>query len=181
MRTPVYIAAVALLASCATTSRLTEQVIKTEVEKHQVGFPSTIRTFALYTGTANDGTSAVEITGFKYDGKKGMVIAAEDRFSRRMRSTGEILPSHKVHYVILDQTHCETFIMWETELAAKIKADQRGLQFGEAVYHDYMIAPELFISYRYGNGATFSMWLDGVKFTVDASALINRMLRFTAW
>jgi hypothetical protein len=174
-----------LVSSCTQTRSLTEQYIKTEVEQHEPRARSSIRTYSIYKSPVSSTTTKyVELTGYKYNGVKGMVLGA-DRYTRyRAKLTGMPVAGIEVTYVILTEAECQAMLDFEPVIRAALKSAPRG-GAGEEVYEDYTVKEGVFISYRKYVGMSsptkIDLWIDGHKYTLPANTFLKKLRKFMAY
>jgi len=160
---------------------ITEQYIKTSIEEHAPESLSTIRTYTIYRGIQTTATSRyVELTGYKYKGRKGLVIGADRYYRTTARMTGYPVDVAAITYVEL--TEAETRAMLEniSVIRSELKGDKALMN--EEVYHDYAVNGDVFISVRRSASTSGSysvyLWIRGEKYTLPASTLPKQLKRF---
>jgi len=90
-----------LLSGCLTTSYLTEQHIKTTIETHEENTFSTIKLFTLFQGKPKVGNGNLELTGYKWQDKKGLVISIEKKTISKSALRGLLVAESIFHYIEL--------------------------------------------------------------------------------
>lgn len=170
---------VATLTGCATTRGITEQYIKTELEEHEPGEYSEIRTFPIYQSSASSAaTQYLELTGYKYKGAKGLVVGADKYFRQRPKFVGDQSAVAKINYVPLTDAQAQKLASVVDELLNKLRSN-KATTGSEEMYQDYTITPELFVSYKRSRvGMIPSLWVNGMKFPFTKEKFLNKMKRF---
>jgi hypothetical protein len=177
--------------SCMPPTRLgsssIETYLKTSVEKHTGGEFSSIKLMAIYNGLCFNGRS-IELTGFKYNNKKGMVLAGSNNPSPQQgtqQAKPEAVKTEGI-LVVIDEIEARMILDNYKKLLEKIKADKPG--FKETVFQDFTVNDELFISYcrtysafQGTSGTYVDLWIKGNKFTMYSVEFIKRMEEFIAY
>lgn len=167
---------------CSQTRSLTEEYIKTKVESHEPETHGSIRTYTIFKSMA--GTSSpryIELTGYKYNGVKGMVIGADRYFKLREKTFGLTTVGTEVMYVQLSEAECRTMFEKQPELKSLSQKSPRVIMSEEA-YQDYTVNDRVFMSYRKAAGsssaAKLDIWVDGHKFTMSTMKFVKKMGKF---
>jgi hypothetical protein len=174
--------------SCMPTAHITaqsqeptESFIKNYVEKHEPGEFSTLKTCQLFiTPTLNGGY--LELTAYKYNSKKALVISASENFSQPAQGQPKTIQGKTV-FIQLSIEQAKAISDNYQALISRINEAQPILN--ETVYHDYTASSELFISYR-RSYSTFAkqaanyvdLWINGNKFTVHSSEIMKKIDAF---
>jgi hypothetical protein len=128
----------------------------------------------------NSGTTRIELTGYKYNGKKGLVIGADRYYTIRYKYSGNVVRVlDDIDYVHVSEEQCNGILAKISELETKIKAEKPVTD--ETVYWDYMVNDELILSFAKGNGASLSLthiWIKGEKYSVPKTALVSKLKTF---
>src|ERR1041385_607190 len=122
------------LFSCMETRYMTEQYIKTEIEKHKVNDFSSIKLYSIYQSGIVNGTY-LEFTGYKYKSEKGLVIAADRYYLARQRFRGDITRFAEVTYIQLNSEQCQAILDNYETLEEKIGKSNPASN--EEVYQDF--------------------------------------------
>lgn len=178
----IIIPVVLFATGCIQTRSLTEEFIKTKVEDHVPGTNSTIRTYAIYQSPAGSSTEDyIELTGYKYNGVKGMVVGADRYYRYRAKLTGLPVEGADVSYVLLSETECRTMLEKEPVIWTLLREAPRAFN-SEVAYQDYTVNDRVFMSYRKGAGQSSSsyigIWVDGHKYNMPSQAFTRMMRKF---
>lgn len=170
-------------SSCLQTRYITEQYIKTKVENHIEGEISSIKAYSIYKGASTNGKSYMEMTGYKYKDKKGLVIGADKYYLARPKYQGERFIIPEIKYVELSLEQCQKLIDNVKLLKDELKSEKT--MFNEEVYQDYTVSKNLFISFKKSKGQSafknLNVWLDGDKFIISTSLfikVINKLINY---
>lgn len=179
---PLFLLAMMLWTGCMQTRYITEQYIKTKIETHTPGTTSSIRTYSIFKSTASSSTSHyLELTGFKYNGTKGLVIGADRYYDQRAKLTGLPLATAEITYIVLDEVQCKALLDSEPLLRAELKKVDRP-EASEEIYQDYTIVDDLFISYKRSmsnsNTSHLNVWIDGEKYNISSRTFIRKLKKF---
>lgn len=181
-----YLCAFTLLSTgCSMKTRpLTEWYIKTQIEMHEVGEFSTIKTLSIYKGYSSFGGAYIELTGFKYaSDAKMLVIGADKYYKARSKFEGDNTIIAEIKYIELSVAQCKQIVGNHKILLNKLKAEKP--RVNEEIYHDYTVSNDLFISYRKSAGGPtdtyMNLWIDGEKYRIPTLLLINKLEKFIAY
>jgi hypothetical protein len=160
---------------------ITEQYIKTNIEEHVPKSLSTIRTYSIYKSMQTTTTNRyIELTGYKYQGRKGLVIGADRYYRTAARATGLPVDVAAVTYVELTEAEARDMEENIAVIRTKLKADKAAMS--EEVYHDFTVNGDVFISVRRSassSGSTYVyLWVKGEKYTMPASTLPKKLKKF---
>ncbi|MEH0153594.1 hypothetical protein V6R21_05735 [Limibacter armeniacum] len=171
---------VALLTGCMQTRYITEQYIKTNVEKHTEGEYSTIRTYTVFKGKSYNSNSYLELTGYKYRDISKLVIGADKYYPDRKQFETDQTRIADITYIELTLEQCKAILQNYQILQEKINKE-KPLR-NEEVYHDYTVSKDLFISYRKAKGSISStyieFWVQGEKFVVSTPIIMDKLRKF---
>lgn len=181
----ILLIAMLLGTGCMQSRYITEQYIKTKIETHTPGTNSSIRTYTIYKSEATSSTTHyLELTGYKYNGAKGLVIGADRYYNQRAKLTGLPLTLAEITYIVLDEAQCKALLDNEPKIWNQLLKSERP-QMNEAAYVDYTVSDELFISYkRYTtdiNASTLNLWVDGEKYSVPAKKITKKLRKFMTY
>lgn len=176
---------VLLVASCRTPRYITEKYIKTNIEDHKEGEFSRIETYSIFqkvlsrqSGSPN-GLAYIECTGYKHNGKTGMVIGAFKFQSKRVNLSDKNM-SNLIVYINLNSQQCKSILSNYKELETKIATEKPRLN--EAIYHDFSVSRDIFISYEAIPGkpktAFINFWIKGEKYTIPNGLFIRKFQQF---
>lgn len=170
---------------CKQTRYITERYIKTGIETHKETEFSSIKTYTIYKGTAygasgKAGPSYIELTGYKYENNKGLIIGADKYYSDRKKFAEDQTQITAYSYIELSLSQCQAIIDNYKLLVNKIKKEKPGKY--EEIYHDYTVSKDLFISYRKTVLKTtvnyIDLWIKGEKYTISTDKIIDNLDRF---
>ena len=169
-----------LLSGCMQTRYITERYIKNNVENHNEGNFSTIRTYSIFADVTTDKTGRLELTGYKYGSKKGLIIGADKNYLVREKNKSDYSIIKEVTFVELNLAQCQSILDNYQELENKIRAERP--MVSEEVYHDFTVSPDLFISFRKALGhstiSNLDLWVKGEKYTISEMAIIKKLIKF---
>jgi hypothetical protein len=169
-----------LLSSCMQTRYITEKQIKNSIENHKENEFSTIRTYTVFKGSANGGGSYLELTGYKYDNKKALIIGADKYYMARKKFQGDNTVIADITYIELTLSQCKSILENYKVLQNKINKEKP--KMNEEIYHDYTVSDDLFISYRKSSGSSsgtyIDFWIKGEKYRFSTSIVMNKLEKF---
>ena len=180
---------ITMCTGCLTTAALedpTEHYIKTQVEQHDSGQQSTVRIFPLINLTATNCSTELQLTGYKYDGSKNIVICV--RPFHMGGKTGATKVYDSLTFVELNVEEVRAIVTNYQTLEQKILAEKPVP--GEYVYHDYTVNDRVFISYRGTlnpvlkqviQSLTIDMWVNSVKYSLPARDLMDKLQVFLSY
>lgn len=171
--------------SCTQTRSLTEQYIKTEVEQHDPQARSSIRTYSIYKSpVSSTSTKYLELTGYKYNGTKGLVLGADRYVRYRAKLTGMPVAGTEVTYIVLTEAECQSMLDREPVIKTAVKTAAKAMA-SEEVYEDYTVNDRLFMSYRKYSGVStptkIDLWVEGHKYTLPANTFLKKLRKFMAY
>jgi hypothetical protein len=165
------------------TRYLTEQYIKTQIQKHEEGKFTNIKTYSVYKGTSLNKSSYLELTGYKYENAKALIIGADKYYEAKKNFKDDNTKIAKVEYVQLSIEQCQSILNNYTSLIDKIKAQKP--QTNEEIYEDFDVSQDVFISYSIStNGLTVSyinLWIKGEKYTLNNATFIKKLKKFISY
>lgn len=167
------------MVGCMQSRYITERFIKTNIENHNVGEFSSIKTFTIFKGTSFGGGSYLELAGYKYGTTKGLVIGADKYYLARQKFKGDNTIIAQIEYIELSFDQCNSILGNYSELQDKISAEKP--RMNEEIYHDYTVSKDLFISYRKSsasNSLYIDLWIKGEKYSIATSSFINKLNKF---
>lgn len=174
--------------SCKSSRYITEQYIKTNIEDHQPENTSSIRTYSIFKGnTANTGRY-LELTGYKFNSKKGLVIGADRSYITRKISSraGTITEAETyIDYIQLDLDQCRAILANYKTLQDRLKKEKP--RSSEEVYHDYTVSKDCFISFRKsgngdGSGTEYvNFWVKGEKYRINTNLFVKKLKQFSEY
>jgi len=166
--------------SCMQTRYITEQHIKTKIENHNPGNFSSIRTYSIFKGRTYQSAAYLELTGYKYNNSKGLVIGADKYYLARQKFQGDKTIIAAISYVELNLAQTNAILENYKTLQEKIKSEK--IKINEEVYHDYAISEDLFISFRKAAGSSsysyIDLWVHNEKFTVSTIKIMKKLQKF---
>lgn len=169
-----------LFSSCMRTRYTTEKQIKNNIENHKENEFSTIRTITLFKGTAYGGGSYLELTGYKYDNKKALIIGADKYYMARKKFKEDNTVIAEITYIELTLSQCKSILENYKVLQDKIKKEKP--KMNEEIYHDYTVSDDLFISYRKSSGSSsvkyIDFWIKGEKYRISTNTIMNKLEKF---
>jgi hypothetical protein len=168
------------LSGCMHTRYITEKYIKTEVEPHQPGEFSSIRTYSVFQGMALDNSAYLELTGYKLGTTKALIIGADKYYQARQKFHGDQTVIANITYIQLTAEQCGDILYNYTILQDKIRSESPGIS--EEVYHDYTVTKDFFISYRKSAGSSsvsnIDLWIAGEKYTIATGKIMKKLAKF---
>ena len=168
-----------LLTGCMQTRFITEKYIKTNIEIHNEGDFSTIKTYSIFKGISYGGSGYIELTGYKYGNKKALVIGADKYYLARPNYKGDLSKVAVITYIELNLDQCKSILDNYGILLDKL--DNEKPRTNEEIYHDYTVSKDLFISYRKskaGDPTFISFWIQGEKFSTTTSTIMKKLEKF---
>jgi hypothetical protein len=168
---------------CMSSRNITEKHIKTSIEKHAPGDYSSINIYTIFKGVTIDRTGYLELTGYKYDNKKGLVIGADKYYLLRQNFKGDYSKLAEITYINLSLAQCKAIIYNYEIIESKIQASNPIAN--EEIYHDYTVSDDLFISFKskFGSSSQTSsryiyFWINGEKFQVSTYKIMKKLVKF---
>ncbi len=172
-----------LFSGCMRTRYITEKYIKNNIEQHVEGKHSNIRTYSIFRGASYGGGSYLELTGYKYDSKKGLVIGADKYYQARQKFKGDQTVVAEYTYITLTLPQCKSILDNYKILLDKIKKEK--VLTSEEVYHDFTVSEDLFISYRKSKGTSsiqyINLWVKGEKYLLSTGTLMQKLEKFMSY
>lgn len=169
-----------LLTGCMQTRYLTERYIKTNIEHHNDGKFSSIKTYAIYKGASLGGGSYLELTGYKYANTKALVIGADKYYMARQKFKGDQTTIAEITYIELSIAQCKEIITNYKILQDKIKSEKP--EKNEEIYHDFTVSKDLFISFRKSSSSSpityIDFWIQGEKYSISTQKIIGGLNKF---
>lgn len=184
MKILLFIGVVLFFSSCMVPRNITEQYIKNNIEKHEVGKPTNSLTYTIFKGFALDHTSYLEITGFKQGGEKKMVIGVDKYYNLRPKFSGEQSVLAEIYYLELNMSEFD--LLYSELKHLKERAASQTAGKNETSYMDFTITPNFFISsskfYTTSPGMfNVDLWINGDKYVIPINVLINQLEKFKNW
>lgn len=174
---------VVTISSCRPSRYITEQHIKNDIERHEVGQQSNIKTYNIFRGNTYTSGRYLELTGYKLKGNKGLVVGADRSYvTRRISNSngGSVETVTLIDFIHLDLEECKSIISNYGRLIQKLKSEKP--RMNEEIYHDYTVSKDCFISFRKtgaSNGSeNINIWIKGEKYSVPTTQFINRLKKF---
>lgn len=171
------------LTGCMNTRYITERYIKTNIEKHSEGDFSTIKTYSIFKGVSYGGGAYLELTGYKYNNKKELVIGADRYYMARKKFPGDQTTIAEITYIDLTLAQCKAILDNYQVLQSKVKAAKP--KINEEIYHDYTVSDDLFISYKRTSGRSsrgyIDFWIKGEKYSLATNAIIAKLEKFMSY
>lgn len=168
---------------CTGPRYVTEKYIKTRVEPHITNAYSSVKLLHLYTGKCIGTESYLELTGYKKDSTKYLIVAADRYFMARKKIKSSPVGVGEVTFIQLTPAQCQAFIDNYQVLQVQIKPDKPGNK--ETYYRDFTISDDLFISLRKGYGgepeSQVDLWIKGERYTTDARTLLRNIQKFLTY
>jgi hypothetical protein len=173
-----------LFSSCLVPRDITEQYIKNNIEKHEVGKADNSLTYTIFKGFALDHTSYLEITGFKQGGEKKLVIGVDKYYNLRPKFSGEQAVLAEIYYLELNMAEFDLF--YNELIKLKERAASQTAGKNETSYMDFTITPNFFISSSKFNTTSPGMfnvdlWINGDKYVIPTNVLISQLKKFKNW
>ena len=169
-----------LSMGCNQTRYITERYIKNNIEQHKEGEYSTIRTYIIYHGAASNGSRYLEFTGYEYQGRKALVIGT-DRLTlerKKFKEDNTVLVTSE--FTRLSLAQAQLILNHYEELIKRLQSEK--VKKGEAVYHDFTLSSEVFISFKKVKGIngkdTIHFWIKGEKYSLMQGKIIQRLRDF---
>jgi hypothetical protein len=164
-----------IMAGCSSVRYDTERYIINNIESHQTGDFISIRIMTLYNQANNKDGTHLEMTAYKYQDKKGLLISAHQYYKDRKRAKKDdtdVLTN--TAFITLDTTQCRAIINNYNLLETKIKKENA--QVDEEVFVDYTVSPDLYISSEKSKGTSIpgdiALWVKGEKYMLSTEALL---------
>ncbi|WP_159468309.1 hypothetical protein [Dyadobacter sp. 3J3] len=177
--------AILSISGCRQARYITERHIKTDIEKHEVGKQSNIRTYSIFKGNTIGMSRYIELTGYKLNGEKGLIVGADRNYITRVKYKGAVAVSEytNVDFIHLNIDQTKSILSNYSVLVEKIKNEKP--QVNEEVYYDFTVSKDCFISFRrtnMGNNTEYIyFWINGEKYQLRTAVLINRLKKFVAY
>lgn len=171
------------LTGCMKSRYITERYIKTNIEKHDEGEFSTLKTYTIFKGTVAGGGRYLELTGYKYNNKKELVIGADRYYMARKNFVEDQTTIAKITYINLTIPQCKAIVDNYRVLQNKIRTAKP--RRNEEIYHDYTVSDDLFISYKKtagkSSGTFIDFWIKGEKYSVVTNTIITKLENFLSY
>tara|TARA_B100000795_G_C22577301_1_gene352413 strand:- start:70 stop:657 length:588 start_codon:yes stop_codon:yes gene_type:complete len=180
-----------LLIGCSITPRLgTEGYIKRNIEKHLINEFSEIQIFTIgqsvVVGVEGKGGGYMELVGYKYNNKEGLVISSD---KRGIEKKSGVITSKGItkYYNVLSLENCKMIIEKYEILKQKGKDSLKKRKRNNTLYFDYTISEDLFISIEHVNKGVseylsiLHFWIDGQKYSVNSDQIIDDLTSFIDW
>jgi hypothetical protein len=172
-----------VISSCTSVRYDTERYIKNNIEIHKTGEYSSIKIISLYNQTSMKDGSRLEMTGYKYNNQKGLVISAYSYYKDRKKFKEDNTVLSNTAFILLDTVQCRTILTNYNQLEAKLKTENPGSE--EEIFMDFTVSEDLFFSMQKAKGGGVSndvyLWIKGEKYTIASDALLNNMEDFLKW
>lgn len=174
--------------SCKSSRYITEQYIKNNIEDHQPENTSSIRTYSIFKGNTVNAARYLELTGFKYNSRKGLVIGADRSYvTRRTPSRAGTITETETYidYIQLDLDQCRAILANYRTLQDRLKKEKP--RSSEEVYHDYTVSKDCFISFRKsgngdGSGTEYvNFWVKGEKYRINTNLFVKKLKQFSEY
>ena len=169
-----------ILSGCMQMRYITEQQIKNNVENHVPNQVSSIRTYSIFKGMTFDNSAYLELTGFKYEGEKGLVIGADKYYQARQKFAADPTKIAEISYVRLSNEEVKAILVNYRLLQAKIK--EQKIKANEEVYSDFTVNDNLFISFHKakfaGNKNYIDFWVNKEKYTLETNTIMGKLEKF---
>lgn len=176
---PIIITAL-LLSGCMQSRYITEKFIKTKIENHKVGEFSSIKTYTIFKGASYGGSAYLELTGYKYENKKALIIGVDKYYMARQKFKGDQTLIADITYIELTLEQCKSILEKHQILLDKIKSKKAIMN--ETINEDFTISENLFISFRksYGNSSVskINLWINGDKYVISRNILMRKLSKF---
>lgn len=171
---------ITLLSGCMETRYITEKHIKNNIEEHDEGEFSTIKTYTVFKGYSRSRSAYIELTGYKYKGRKALVIGADRYYKAREQFEGDNTKIANINYIELTLPQCQAIIDNQKIIENRVKEEKP--MRNEEIYHDYSVSEDLFISYRMFRASTtasyLDLWIKGEKYQVSSYQIIRKIKEF---
>lgn len=168
-----------IFTKCSHTRFITEQFIKTEIETHKTNEFSSIRLYSVYKKKLKD-VSFIELCGYKYNGNKGLVIAADKIKALKKEFKEDNAKLRKTKFIVLSVDQCQTILNNYHKLYEQIKNEKQHMS--EDIFSDYTVSDELVISFkrrkRNQKMIEMDLWIGKEKYTVVTKEVISKIERF---
>jgi hypothetical protein len=162
-----------VLCSCSSTSKITKQYIKTNIDKHHVNSSSRSQMIKLLK------FSKLELTCYMNENEKMLVIGAKKRYRSRRLFREDITTYKKYTYVQLTPAECQQII--DQSMILKERITKEKPKEHEEIFYEYTVSNDLFISYRkstYINNPIMDLWIDGNKYSIATTTLVSKLKKF---
>ena len=177
---PILLISTALLSGCMQTRYITEQYIKSEIQQHKEGQFSSISTYSIHKGISLDGSSYIELTGYKQGDRKGLVIGSDKYYTARKKFAEDKTIIIDYNYIELNISQCQGIIDNYKILQDKISKEKP--KANEEIYHDYAVSGDLVISFKKSMGGSnvnyIDFWVKGHKFRLSTIKVIQKLKKF---
>ncbi|TKT94146.1 hypothetical protein [Dyadobacter frigoris] len=125
----------------------------------------------------------IELTGYKFNSEKGLVIGADRSYVPRAKYKGDVSEFTNVEYIHLNIEQTKSILFNYALLLEKIKKEKP--RMNEEVYHDFTVSNHCFISFRKTNAGSGSeyiyIWINGEKYQLRTAVFINRLKKFVEY
>lgn len=167
-----------LACSCTSTRGLTEQYIKNTIQQHLPGEYDELSTLPIMKQTNTEAGTYVELTGYLYKGKYGLVVGVDQYYKAHPNFKEDNTSIVRYNYVVLNRE--EVAALLEACRVLDAIGPQRG---GREKYKDYTVAEGVYMSYKRGrSGMTEpSLWVFGRKYPVYDYNLTKGLSKFLEW
>jgi len=169
--------------SCQATRNITEEYIKNNIEIHEVGKPSSIKTYTIFKGYSQDMSSYIELTGFKQGNEKKLIIGVDKYYKLRPTFNGEQAIKAKIYYLVLNENEFKLMNKEIQNLESRynaLTADRN-----EEAYVDFTIKDDFFISGRKTKQLPrftyLDLWINGKKYTITMFTIKQKLPLFESW
>ncbi len=167
-----------MLTGCLPPKYITEKYIKNNLEVHEINAFSSVRLYSIYSGNVYGGKDYLELTGYKIGQKKGLLIGSIKKKSEVDQKSEK--KADDLQFTQLTVEQCQMIVEKHYELIQKIKLERP--RFNEAVYHDFAISKDLWISFKKGHGSKsvsiMDIWIKGDRYTVYTKKIIRNLKKF---
>jgi len=172
---------ISVFSSCLQTRYVTEQYIKTNKQNHIPGDFSEIKLYSIYQGfTKSSPRSYIELTGYKYENEKKLVIATDRYYKARKKYSGDNTVIVDIDFIDLDVEQCKDIVKNFKILQGKLRKSKP--KMNETIYQDYTVTDDLYISFSKTklnkNPIEISLWIKDEKFTIPTDLIIERIEKF---
>jgi hypothetical protein len=184
--TAVIVSAFIFATSCVTPTALedpAERYIKTQVEKHDSAELSSVRIFPLVNMLATNCSTELQMTAYKYDGAKQLVICIRPY---HMAGSNKVYDSLEIVELNVEEVRAiaDNYRVLEEKILLEKPVP------GEYVYHDYTVNEHVFLSYRGTlnpvlkrviQSLSIDLWINSTKYTVSTNELLNKIQVFLSY
>jgi len=164
---------------------LTESYLKNNVEKHTVGESSSIKAYMFEKNIGYDGNSTVELLGYKYKNKKGLLIGVTHSLNVRFQNQNILLLSNN-NVIELSLADCELILQLKDSIDINFKKIDTKTR--ERKSFDYTINKNLIISYSnigtgkmQTNNSMLDLWIKGQHYGVNKILFYDKLKQFIVY